>query len=81
MTNRTLKPNNNTSNCTANSATYTPVIIISPSQCVQCSLTCQIQFEYPRSNWAMSAVRVVDNVFQTTGGKNNILRFYVNNFN
>lgn len=81
MTNRTLKPNNNTSNCTANSATYTPVIIKSPSQCVQCSLTCQIQFEYPRSNWAMSAVRVVDNVFQTTGGKNNILRFYVNNFN
>ena len=81
---RTLKPNNNKSHCTENSATQSPIILPKQEQCVACSLGCDIKFDYMRADdWSMSIVRVIDDTFQssdTQAEKKSILRYYVNNY-
>lgn len=47
-----------------------------PENGLQCSLTCQVMFDYARPQWQMSAVNITD---PTT--KRNLLRFYVTNMN
>ena len=81
MTYRILRKTNPKSNCTSNSPTNSPILLPLVDQCIQCSLTCNVKFDYTRVNgWEMSIVRVIDNTFRGTGSKESILRYYVNNF-
>lgn len=81
MSHRKLRKANKKSNCTQNSATHSPIALPQSDNCIACSLTCNVKFDYTRVNgWEMSIVRVVDDTFRGTNSNKSILRYYVNNF-
>lgn len=52
-----------------------------PANGLQCSLTCQVSFDYARPRWRMSAVNITNPKPDAKGTTQQLLRFYVSNMN